>query len=380
MGTYHQMGHQSTNLVEATDLRNFAGAILSPVNDTPVGIKKFMERFGRRGEFEYILDPQLYWPHSDKPTLKQWKYFPSDFASVDHTIASGWHDVITSLGAAARDLGVDAVCSPARVPRVYELDHHTLSTEIADLMVHEMKGSGIEVLQTALVDFASLANYNRVLEIGSILTTSKAKRFYLVFHSDHKNPRRELESISEIKGAMLLISLLRDHHFDVLVAFSCSDILLWKTAGATACATGKFWNLRRFNPARWSEESEGGGGQVAYLFEEGLVGFIRDNDIPLLEFARSDATKNNPYLSQILPLVASAKPWLSIAWKQFLYWFCEIDTRLTHGATTASALLKIAEEHWDTIDDDGLLLEEKRNKGDWVRPWRIAIADYKKPW
>lgn len=42
----------------------------------------------------------------------------------------------------------------------------------------------------------------------------------------------------------------------MLVGFASTDVVLWKAAGAKACATGKFANLRRFTTNRFNEPED----------------------------------------------------------------------------------------------------------------------------
>jgi len=65
----------------------------------------------------------------------------------------------------------------------------------------------------------------------------------------------------------------------VLVAFASSEMPLWKAAGATHCATGKFFNLHRFTRTRFEEPPAGGGGALPYWFEESLFAFLRASDV-----------------------------------------------------------------------------------------------------
>ena len=42
-------------------------------------------------------------------------------------------------------------------------------------------------------------------------------------------------------------------------------------------------------------------------------------------------------------------------------------------------LLRTAERTWETLEDRNILMEEQRNDGRWLRPWRIALAEYQAP-
>lgn len=96
---------------------------------------------------------------------------------------------------------------------------------------------------------------------------------------------------------MRLIRFLEDSGIRTLVGFASSDIVLWKTAGATDCASGKFFNLRRFTPSRLGPpEPEGGGGQLSYWFEESLMGYLRESDLVRVQKANllSPESTSNP--------------------------------------------------------------------------------------
>jgi hypothetical protein len=216
------------------------------------------------------------------------------------------------------------------------------------------------------------------MTIASILSRSKATHVYLVFVS-LMEPRREINEVEEIKGAMRLIAALREAGLEVTVGFSSSDMVLWKAAGATNCATGKFFNLRRFTRTRFEEPRGQGGGQLPYWFEESLMAFLRQSDVHRvlpLNLARL-APSMNPFGEQILEQLATApeRPWLASAWRQFLFWFADMEARADNGSVTATALLRNADSNWRILDDADVLMEERRNDGGWIRPWRRALNE-----
>jgi hypothetical protein len=116
---------------------------------------------------------------------------------------------------------------------------------------------------------------------------------------------------------MRLISALREAGLEVTVGFSSSDVLLWKAAGASNCATGKFFNLRRFTRTRFEEPRGQGGGQLPYWFEEALVAFLRQSDVQRIEQMNLTGFDSapNPFGTQILAQFASApeQAWLALA-------------------------------------------------------------------
>ena len=382
MTVFHQMGHQSDNLL-ASDQLAYRGAILSPVNYDQEGISRIINHFGVPG-FETIFDPQMYYPRSEKGKLQTWRYFPADYNTADMTSEAWWNQVIASLVEIIQEISPNAVCSPTPVPRVYQNDYYLAMTRLSNSLCERLTSLGISVLQTVIANLADLSDYRRVHEIASIVTQGEAGRIYLIFNSQ-TTPRRELNNTDELKGAMLLIKLLEESGIRVVVGYCSADIILWKEAGATDCATGKFFNLRRFTPSRWVENEEGGGGQLPYWFEEGLVAYLRESDISRVRRGNifSDASNRNPFTAEILQNISVGNPWVALGWKQYLYWFSDVEARLRQHETNADQLLSVAEENWTVINNirnPKVLMEEIKNNGDWVRLWHRAVLEYSYPW
>ena len=379
MGTYHQMGHDSENLLGLPELANFRGAILSPVNYSQEKVTAQVQ--GRSGDqdFETVFDPQLYYPKSKRSVLRDWSYFPSDVDTADVSSQAWWGQIVDRIATTCEQIGPTAVCSPAVVPPVFRNDYFSLLVDVADKLCARLDGTGIQPIQTAIVGLDELTTPDRSLEISSILSASRCDRMYLVFKGD-TDPRRELAEVESIKGAMRLIAALRSAEIDVVVGFCSSDVLLWKVAGATSCATGKFFNLRRFTSSRF-EDPSGGGGQLPYWFEESLLAFLRESDLLRIRplDLLSEASLRNPFGQRILGQFVSQpdSPWLGMSWRQFLYWFWDFESRFDEGKIDARTLLSGTEERWRALEDADVLMEELRNDGAWLRPWRRALVEFR---
>jgi hypothetical protein len=192
-------------------------------------------------------------------------------------------------------------------------------------------------------------------------------------------PRRELADVEQLKGALRLISALEQSGLAVIVGFSSIDMVLWKAVGATVCATGKFFNLRRFTESRWAEPAEGGG-QLPYWFEESLMAFIRESDLLRLRDAGllSPVHESNPFAAEILLTLTKAPgtPWLALSWRQYMYAFADLEARIVSGTVDVGQMLRQAERNWIAVEDASILMEEIRNDGSWLRAWRRALLEY----
>lgn len=379
MPAFHQMGHDSENLLWAEGLAQYRGAILSPVNYDQSKITAQV-RWGRaQDRFETVFDPQMYVPNSERGCLRDWPYFPNDVDTADLASDPWWERLLDALVSVCVEIEPTAVCSPAILPGSYPDDYFARMVTVGDQLAARLANTGIRPLQTAVVGLPELANADRPLAIGSILSRSKTSHIYLVFVS-LTEPRRELAEVEEIKGAMRLIAALRDAGLEVTVGFTSSDVVLWKAAGATHCATGKFFNLRRFTRTRFEEPRGQGGGQLPYWFDEAVMAFLRQSDLLRvlpLNLPRL-GTSANPFSDQILDQLTREpdRAWLALAWRQFMFWFADVERRLESGAVAPAALLRTADGNWRTLDDADVLMEERRNDGGWLRQWRRALAEY----
>jgi hypothetical protein len=380
MAAYHQMGHDSENLLWTDELSIFRGAILSPVNYDRAKISAQIAWARSQNDFATIFDPQLYVPNSDRGCLREWPYFPADVDTADLSSDGWWDSLLDSVVNVCGEISASAVCSPAILPGTYPDEYFARMVNVGDRLSVRLDGSGVKALQTAVIGMADLASDGRAMAISSILSRTRTEHIYLVFVSAIE-PRRELQEVEEIKAAMRLISALRGSGLEVTVGFSSSDILLWKAAGATNCATGKFFNLRRFTRTRFEEPRAQGGGQLPYWFEESLLAFLRQSDLQRvlpMNMPRL-GTSVNPFGDRIIEQLAEdpSRAWLALGWRQFMFWFADVESRLSRGLTNSSALLRNADDNWRTLDDADFFMEERRNDGGWIRPWRRAIGEFR---
>ncbi|MHB1799510.1 MAG: hypothetical protein ACYCUI_14620 [Vulcanimicrobiaceae bacterium] len=383
MPVYHQMGHQSGNLVAEPDLGAYAGEIASPVNYTPSEMQTLCDQHRERPGFECIFDPQLYFPSSERENLRRWTHFPADFETGDSGDLQWWDPITSSMAKIARDMRMTAVCSPAYVPHAYSDDYYTMMVRVGDLMQRKVAGSRIDVLQTVVLSMADLTQPKRALAVASITSSGQCERAYVVIVPPTTTPRAEFEEPEALKGVMRFISELETAGIRVVVGYTSIDMVLWKAAGATSCATGKFFNLRRFTGSRFEPPPAGGGGQLPYWIEENLLGFLRQSDIVRVrrEDLLSAASLANPFGLQILNILDTAPEtaWVALGWRQFLYWFAEMEGRIARGEVDVRTLLREVEDRWQELNDrpEPLLMEEARNNGRWLRPWRRAELEYR---
>ena len=377
------MGDNTENLVGELDLDEFRGIVLSPVNRKPIELQQDIITFLKKGDFDVIIDPQLYVPGSERGCLSDQPYFPSDIDTADVASDGWWAGLSDSLAAYVLSLGVDAVASPAVLPNVWSSEYYSRCADTARYLKQSLP-SDLRVLTTVMVDFKQMADPNIVLSTASIVSETETDGYYLVIVSDVE-PRRELTGENELAGVMSLIRQLENTDRPVLVSHCSADMVLFKAAGATHCATGKYFNLRRFTRSRY-EETDSGGKLIAYWFEQGLLAFLRGADVLRILKAGFNGIvgvgdSRNDWSQTIQDQFASDpdKPWVKYGWRQYLSWFGKAELRLSTLTPEAlvQAWLVTAEQNWLDLEDAGVLVDEPRNQGQWVRSWRQAFNRFR---
>lgn len=385
MSVLHQMGHHSNNLIDLPEMSAYSGAIFSPINCSELeASEQIAEVRASKKDFTIILDPQLYVPATQRGKLRKWEYFPKDVDSADLSSWRWWNDLNKKLSVVSRKIKVDCVCSPVVIPKVFDDKFYSMSVKVCDDLLALLGSQKVKIFQTLLTNLSELSSSTRPLEIASIISRSQADEIYLIFVSS-VIPRRELTAVDELVGAMRLIRSLEQSDLKVTVGFCSSELLLWKTAGASTCASGKFFNLRRFTRQRFEEPTAEGGGQLPYWFEEGLLAFLREGDILRVrkQDLLSESSKRNPFCLEILALIDEAqqthsdlKPWLKLSWRQFLFWFADVEARFVGGEAIALNLLAAADASWKKLDKAKVFMEERDNDGTWIRDWLNAITEF----
>ena len=114
MSVFHQIGHDSINLVNDVQHSQIKGMVCSPLNYSEQKVLMQIKSLPRH--FTSILDPQLYFPKSGRGHLQSWGYFPKDFDSADQTSNDWWKALSEALVETCEKIGCSHVCSPCIVP------------------------------------------------------------------------------------------------------------------------------------------------------------------------------------------------------------------------------------------------------------------------
>ncbi len=386
MAAYLQMGHQSENLVGEKGLEDFGGIILSPVNRLPSELIQDVAGFNEiNNKLDIIFDPQLYFPKTKRKNLTQQPYFPKNIDSSDYSSLSWWKNINKELATYATNLSVDKIASPSILPRIFNDDYYMRCVEISNDLQKKVSKINTDVLCTVMVDINQIADESLVMRTSSILDNSDSKGFYIVLVNDC-HPRIEFSDSEELMGYMYLIHLLRQTGREVIVSHCSSDMILYKCAGATHCASGKFFNLRRFTTSRFDEPSEGGG-QLPYWFEHNFLAFLRDADLRRLSRRGFSSlvgylNSNNPWSEIILAKISKRSQdgvaWLGDSWRQYLSWFGNTERMLNIAESTSLVKdwLENSNAKWKEIKSKDIDFEEDRNNGTWIRAWLNALNDF----
>lgn len=384
------MGHQSENLVGIAGLEMYAGIILSPVNRPSDKLQNDVEKFHQAGFSDIVLDPQIYFPRFERGSLDSHPYFSTDLDTADLSSERWWQHRIDAIAEYCIELGVDTVCSPMVIPAGsrWTTDYYARSTQNYHLLKRSFLSG--KVFMTVIIGWEQMDSVDEALRIASVITQAGVPEgIYLVLQADI-SPRRELSDDQKLLGLMVLISALEAAGCRVLVSHCSAEMVLLKAAGATHCATGKSFNVRRFTQTRFTESEESGGRQIPYWFEHSLLSFLREADIrriqqqPLARHLISTDPSGNAFGVDILTSFTNAvasgikTPWLGLSWRQYLCWFANAENMLSdqNKMSIAAQWLQNADEAWGKIEEYKVFLEERPNDGSWIRSWLQALTNF----
>lgn len=377
MGSYLQMGHHSENLLQDPACAKYSGVILSPVNRPPQEMAKDLIDY-HDNFLSVVFDPQLYCPTSEKGNLPKWGYFPDPgFDSSDLSQVGWWSERAELIKASLTPLGgkildVLSLASPIQIPRVYSDSFYETTLKIADQSQEVFPQS--EILPTIIVNGDYLSSSNNCYRTASILSGSHFDRFYFVIQSNIA-PRYEISDESELTGICQLIRLLSSSGKKILVSHTSTDSILWRCAGASDCATGKYFNTRRFTTSRFDPPAKGGG-QIPYWIEEQFMAFLREPDMVRLNQIGmlSNTGVYKTYYNEIMREITGkndpeGKPkWLALSWRQYLAWFEDAGRRLSNVDSAVNVLTQ-AHKNWGNLQKQGILVAEPTNDGSWIASW-----------
>lgn len=378
MAAYLQLGHDSWNLADDADVGNYAGLVLSPVNDGPASVSDRLARLGAaRTNLEVILDPQLYNPGADRGFLREWSYYPADFETADHSDPRWWATRGREVVADAANLGLQAVCTPAFLSRRYNDDYYRFIVDIGDETRAEADAAGLETLLTVIIPIRDLADPRRAYEIASIISGSDCDRAYLTFLVEDIAQREPIRDGTGLATAVHLIRLLSPQ-LRIHVAFCAHDLVMWKFSGASDVSTGKFMNLRRFSPSRWQEDDTTG--RINSYWNEGsLLTLLRDQDVVRLDRANwydGETFADNPAAVRIMNSLRSGsdEAWLKHSWRQYLRWVSSVEEQW-RNPDEAELALETSDRKWGDLERTRIQLLDRFNEGVHVRTWINAVRE-----
>jgi hypothetical protein len=115
-----------------------------------------------------------------------------------------------------------------------------------------------------------------------------------------------------------------------------------------------------------------------YWFEESLLAFLRQSDLLRVQQREllSSVSIANPIASKVFDAIPAKRPWLGLSWRQYMWWFAEVEKRLDLTPSLARDLIQQADENRGTLEKSPkLFMEERSNDGSWLRQWLRVLEE-----
>jgi len=237
---------------------------------------------------------------------------------------------------------------------------------------------------TVCLPFNEFDDVNDSFRLSSKLTQAAPTEIYVILTSEVK-PRRELNDRGSLLGLMAFIRSLENAGCNTIISHSSSELILLKAAGASHCASGKYFNLRRFTSGRFKESGESGGKNITYWFEQGLMAFLRQADIirimrdgieGVLRQGESDNDIGRKFMAEVG--ATPGEKLLGLSWRQYLSWFGRMEAELSKDdrASRAKRVLAKAQTNWQKLDQKRVRMDESENNGSWIADWQSALDEF----
>jgi hypothetical protein len=91
----------------------------------------------------------------------------------------------------------------------------------------------------------------------------------------------------------------------------------------------------------------------------------------------SPASNANPFTKLIFEFIPQNKAWVALGWRQFMYWFADIEERIRTKTTTVDDLIARGDANWGLIQQKPpVIMEERENNGQWIRQWLRSVVEF----
>lgn len=372
MESYLQLGWASDNLLEESSALGFSGAIISPVDLEQSKVESRIKACSSLG-LDFVLDPQLFIPADPVRSLSEWSFWPDVFKTQDSSDIKSWHQLADQVLECADSIGCNTIASPAILPKVFDDEYYSFFASV-DKHARDSAPDGISVLQTVIVEADRLVDESNVYKIASLVSAHRADGYYLIF-LDPQQPRPASSDVESLVNQAKLIRALRSTGARVVVGHTFVDAILFGAAGASACATGKYLNVRNFEIKRF-KPPRSGGGQKTYWFEESVLNLVAVEDMTSLaaDGLLSEHTLYNRYIDEVRTCITQNRPWLRLSWLQYLNWFSIRACSVTPNNGLADDLLLSARKTFEKVRDERIDLHDTVNDK-FVRAFIRAFKD-----
>ena len=201
------------------------------------------------------MDPQFYFPHSNKPRLVEQKYWPK--ISYDPTTFFQGAEVsklIRRIVRLNRKLKTNEIILPGLFAS--PLNDAWVEAERCIVECGRRFSRGLPVITTVALDEETTRNPERIEYLLESAEDWDTDGFYLVF--EHPDDEYLVSNKHWVTNILDLVAGLRLLGHKVIIGYCNHQMLLAASVKATAICSGSWKNVRQFTKGKFEQEPTGG--------------------------------------------------------------------------------------------------------------------------
>ncbi|MDR0908384.1 MAG: hypothetical protein LBM77_01335 [Spirochaetaceae bacterium] len=300
MELYLQMGWQMMGHCRELILKWGKGtAIFSPKDQTKEQMQKIADFLHKCGG-NVLLDPQLYFPHTNKkPTLLEQDYWPSNYSTGSFLAGSGFRNILDILNDNyIEPMGMSAFILP--LLKIDDIDDDWF--KISDIIINESTkiSTSKKKYGTLCINDNILLNEDKIHQLLEEIEDYPVDGFYII--PMHPGNEYLVDDVSWLINLMDLCASLKLQNKEVITGYSGHQFLLLALAKVNAICAGTWLKTRVFpvNDFNDDDKDEGGRKKPWYYCPQALseykIGFLEiARRSGLLDSMKTPSDYESPY-------------------------------------------------------------------------------------
>ena len=199
-----------------------------------------------------LLDPQLYAPHCNHPTLTTQSYWIDNYQTTD--IFSNNKILKEKLLDKLLDINENIGTSSIILPGFYSDTVNSTWLRYHEMIIESVESVQKEKLATICLSEYSFKDYDSITYLLTQAESWPVDGFYII--PEHPKAEYLVSNPIWLLNLLILCAFLKNQQKKVVIGYSNQQMLLCSCTNVDAIASGTFMNVRSFDLGKFNEKSD----------------------------------------------------------------------------------------------------------------------------